>query len=578
KRPELDLTVRDSEGRRRFHGAFTGGFSAGHYMTVGSEEGFTPSQYKSNRAERWDQSLLKDKPENYMDSEDLDVFGIAPKRITARDQFAQQESFAGFRSTDTLIDVLKSVIKPSVESIGLQLYKRMKRNAKIELRDGNRKTYGCEQPSNTSANNDITYKPKSDFHGIGFKSMLEESDGNHAKDMTGVSVTFKSGQKLKISGEAFGYGVLDDDDDIQEDAVVYHKEDISQYDYEIGAVRHEPKMKNKGKHKSLDVLKSDVIDGFVKCSIKINLIEIMSKKYPIPSLPTHWKHTSGHQKAKKSRWDQSSDKQKSVNTSSVSDEQTVTPTPARTPVLNANIRALLLGEEVIHRQGVKRMDPMPEESDSINSRQVDSVQNTAPLTAIKREPIVFQPLTGFWANKFTRSNDTVEETLSGGLTDFNETKRQKTVDNETNEKSSATVRTTFEWHPHNLLCKRFNIPNPFPQYPDVVGVITVGKSDVRNRTAKINDRKTKTNIFDCLMDDTIVSKQSDNLDEENTSESKNVKNSINTNENNDKEAETEEKVRPPMDLFKAIFASDEESDDEDIADTNESNVTNEQNV
>jgi len=29
----------DSQGRKRFHGAFTGGFSAGYYNTVGSEVG-----------------------------------------------------------------------------------------------------------------------------------------------------------------------------------------------------------------------------------------------------------------------------------------------------------------------------------------------------------------------------------------------------------------------------------------------------------------------------------------------------------------------------------------------------------
>lgn len=33
------LQVRDEEGRRRFHGAFTGGYSAGYYNTVGSKEG-----------------------------------------------------------------------------------------------------------------------------------------------------------------------------------------------------------------------------------------------------------------------------------------------------------------------------------------------------------------------------------------------------------------------------------------------------------------------------------------------------------------------------------------------------------
>jgi len=31
--------VRDAEGRLRFHGAFTGGFSAGYFNTVGSKEG-----------------------------------------------------------------------------------------------------------------------------------------------------------------------------------------------------------------------------------------------------------------------------------------------------------------------------------------------------------------------------------------------------------------------------------------------------------------------------------------------------------------------------------------------------------
>ena len=34
-----DQTVRDAQGRLRFHGAFTGGFSAGYFNTVGSKEG-----------------------------------------------------------------------------------------------------------------------------------------------------------------------------------------------------------------------------------------------------------------------------------------------------------------------------------------------------------------------------------------------------------------------------------------------------------------------------------------------------------------------------------------------------------
>ena len=38
--------------RERFHGAFTGGFSAGYFNTVGSEEGFQPTSFISSRNAR----------------------------------------------------------------------------------------------------------------------------------------------------------------------------------------------------------------------------------------------------------------------------------------------------------------------------------------------------------------------------------------------------------------------------------------------------------------------------------------------------------------------------------------------
>ena len=43
KRKAAPGTVTDARGRRRFHGAFTGGFSAGYFNTVGSKEGWKPS-------------------------------------------------------------------------------------------------------------------------------------------------------------------------------------------------------------------------------------------------------------------------------------------------------------------------------------------------------------------------------------------------------------------------------------------------------------------------------------------------------------------------------------------------------
>ena len=49
-KPVWEQTVTDDQGRRRLHGAFTGGFSAGYYNTVGSKEGWTPAAFVSSRA------------------------------------------------------------------------------------------------------------------------------------------------------------------------------------------------------------------------------------------------------------------------------------------------------------------------------------------------------------------------------------------------------------------------------------------------------------------------------------------------------------------------------------------------
>lgn len=81
-----DQEVRDENGRRRFHGAFTGGFSAGYYNTVDTKEGWRPAEFKSSRGDR---QKREQKPEDFMDQEDLGVFGIAPQILRARDEFGE---------------------------------------------------------------------------------------------------------------------------------------------------------------------------------------------------------------------------------------------------------------------------------------------------------------------------------------------------------------------------------------------------------------------------------------------------------------------------------------------------------
>ena len=68
--------VRDEQGRRRFHGAFTGGFSAGYFNTCGSAEGWKPKEFRSTRKER--SSVPQFTLDDVMDDEDKAVCCFFP--------------------------------------------------------------------------------------------------------------------------------------------------------------------------------------------------------------------------------------------------------------------------------------------------------------------------------------------------------------------------------------------------------------------------------------------------------------------------------------------------------------------
>ena len=59
--------MRDTRGRQRFHGAFTGGFSAGFFNTVGSRDGFQPASFVSSRSTRAERRPAR--PDDFMDDE-----------------------------------------------------------------------------------------------------------------------------------------------------------------------------------------------------------------------------------------------------------------------------------------------------------------------------------------------------------------------------------------------------------------------------------------------------------------------------------------------------------------------------
>jgi G patch domain-containing protein 1 len=88
--------VTDENGKRRFHGAFTGGFSAGFFNTVDTPQGWVPRQFKSSRSARAGaEGGGAQRPEDFMDAEDLGDFGFASQGLRTKANFQSKASSNG---------------------------------------------------------------------------------------------------------------------------------------------------------------------------------------------------------------------------------------------------------------------------------------------------------------------------------------------------------------------------------------------------------------------------------------------------------------------------------------------------
>ncbi|KAK1407403.1 hypothetical protein QVD17_39019 [Tagetes erecta] len=125
--------VRDEEGRRRFHGAFSGGFSAGYFNTVGSKEGWTPQTFTSsrkNRAEIKQQDLS-----NFLDEDEkaelegnslgtsmqFDTFGFTAAEIARK----QSEKEQNERPSAIPGPAPDELVVPATDPIGVRLMLKM---------------------------------------------------------------------------------------------------------------------------------------------------------------------------------------------------------------------------------------------------------------------------------------------------------------------------------------------------------------------------------------------------------------------------------------------------------------------
>ncbi|KAF2761724.1 DUF1604-domain-containing protein [Pseudovirgaria hyperparasitica] len=117
--PIWKQTATDDQGRRRLHGAFTGGFSAGYFNTVGSKEGWTPSNFVSSRQKRHLDAATPtvQRPEDFMDEEDLADAADSERIHTSK-------SFASIGATPAEQAKL-NLARGSEDTIGARLLQKM---------------------------------------------------------------------------------------------------------------------------------------------------------------------------------------------------------------------------------------------------------------------------------------------------------------------------------------------------------------------------------------------------------------------------------------------------------------------
>ncbi|KAH0544091.1 hypothetical protein FGG08_001709 [Glutinoglossum americanum] len=237
--------VTDERGRKRLHGAFTGGFSAGYFNTVGSKEGWTPSTFTSSRNKKREDAKtpLQQRPEDFMDEEDL-ADAAEAKRLETSNAFASLGSTEDdARRRGLLVDLFR----PSGETMGVKLLKRMgwregqgvgpkvRRKARTDSNDdfdgGDEAKTHLFAPENAHL---ISFTRKNDYKGLGYvgqEPLLGNEMPSSASRLTNpgedeededtafgsAPINPKKGKKKLPSRGGFGVGVLNDTGSDDED-------------------------------------------------------------------------------------------------------------------------------------------------------------------------------------------------------------------------------------------------------------------------------------------------------------------------------------------------------------------------
>ncbi|CAO3634447.1 unnamed protein product [Mucor hiemalis] len=348
--PVWKQEARDEQGRRRFHGAFTGGFSAGYFNTVGSKEGWEPSNFVSSRSARSERKEAR--PEDYMDEEDLedmkglkklaateefDILGGTEREIATRRKLEAEEINRN-SGLDLLGSSLMGMLGPPKDSIGVKLLRKMgwRPGQGIGPRTS-RPVHGDD--SDDEYTDDITFAPrdtpienfqvKKDTYGLGYdliSSVPEVAEmkrlREHArlKEMSGSAVDAEKRSSFGVfndGGGGFGLGVFDENDGEYDEVYGSNQPSKTNYhhtlydDNEEGMTRDELKSKvhkyRRDQEKKVKDTKNQLTctDGRppLKGFIVSNQKQQIGKWYPPPNVPSGYtgQHISTHNTPKASK-------------------------------------------------------------------------------------------------------------------------------------------------------------------------------------------------------------------------------------------------------------------------------------
>uniref|UniRef100_A0A8C4QND5 G-patch domain-containing protein n=1 Tax=Eptatretus burgeri TaxID=7764 RepID=A0A8C4QND5_EPTBU len=595
-----DDTVRDERGRfARFHGAFTGGFSAGYFNSVGSKEGWVPSSFSSSRKQRGERK--EQQAEDFMDEEDFGEHGIAPRRVVATDVFArevagEENERAGLATRASTGDggtspargrqTLEKLVAPVRVGLGERLLSRLgwrlgqgvgprlKRKPQLKRPVAAKsKMYGCQLPPSstwkvqggnsegeeededeefapshaTFAPSDmvpLTFVPLPLRRGLGYRGLDQSSLGPSfllptlelfEVDTKGSAQHQK--KAVRIRGQAFGVGLADHDDD--EDDPVYTVDRPERYDLELGGPepeqglgwtgppsvtgykrgeKHRPGTALPGFQAAIQPVDPDksfsppkLPRGYCPCPPFLAPGEAVSQVVPEVGTGVKGRHeldasqraqmleipaqsvTPAVQeattpKAPKSVFDLLSEADRSrllqirrglhpaIPQPSQAPPGPMCPTPSPTvsaTSVNPTFTPFTndLGKQVRYAEFLQMLKAG--KSEKAVASGLTEWEREREREEFAQAAAIFHPLHAAMAARFTSGSEDTEE-------DKVEVPIQEEADSSVKADAAKLkmfgklTREELEWHPDQLLCKRFNVPDPYPGC-SMVGLPTVTK-------------------------------------------------------------------------------------------------------